>query len=306
MTLIIAGYRQNKFRWNIGENSNYTPDINSGVFVIADSIISAKTNAGSKPLVSGFRKIIEVPVHVWQPHFVGELFQGYSTIFQTHKCLVAFAGSTLTAQHLINGISGHLAELKIDYERNPEIEYVVRKSCDHNNLISKGISNHYDENLFVAAKDYQNLLSAELISDVVEHSINKALESRMQHVLDPIALDAMYTDIILAVTCPIQRQDYLYKFKFKSSALPEGGIKVYCEKEFIEADKIAVIGMEKAFAEEAFELAKTAISSGLRFEHDMLDFVVNCVKQDQTFEIGLPVIIKTINGTSVQKEVITN
>lgn len=306
MTLIIAGYKQNLFQWQTDEKPDYTPDRRSGLFVIADSMISAKTNAGSKPLVSGFRKIIEVPVHVWQPNFVGELFQGYSTIFQTHKCLVAFAGSTLTAQHLINGISGHLAELKIDYERNPEIEYVVRKSYDHNNLISKGISNHYDEDLFVAAKDYQNLLSAELISDVVEHSINKALESRMQHVLDPVALDAMHTDIILAVTCPIQRLDYLYKFKFKSSALSGGGIKAYCEKEFIEADKIAVIGLEKAFAAEAFELAKTAISGGLRFEHDMLDFVVNCVKQDQTFEIGLPVFIKQINGTSVQKKVITN
>ena len=77
MTLVIAGYRQNGFVWKTDKQQDYTPDRQSGIFVIADSMISTVIQGGRKPLVSGFKKIKDVPIKVWQPNFVGELFQGY-------------------------------------------------------------------------------------------------------------------------------------------------------------------------------------------------------------------------------------
>ncbi len=68
--------------------------------------------------------------------FVGELFQGYIKVYQSHECLIAFAGRTLTVRHLISRISGHLAELRIDFERSAKFKCVVRKSGAQNNLIS--------------------------------------------------------------------------------------------------------------------------------------------------------------------------
>ena len=139
MTLVVVGYRQNGFRWNAKKSEESVPDRRSGIFLIADSLISTETRSGREPLVSGFKKIIEVPINVWQPHFIGELFQGYIKVFQTHKCLIAFAGSTLTAQHIVNSITNHLSELRIDYEKGTEFKCVVRKSCEPNNLVSNGI-----------------------------------------------------------------------------------------------------------------------------------------------------------------------
>jgi hypothetical protein len=147
-------------------------------------IISTVTATGRKPLVSEFRKIVEVPIHIWEPHFVGENFNGYIKIFTTYKCLVAFAGSTLIAQHVINNITGHLGKLRIDHESGDEFTCIVKKSCDANNLISNGSSSVYNDDIFIPERDYQNLLTAEFVSDLVEHSINKALESKMRHVID--------------------------------------------------------------------------------------------------------------------------
>tara|TARA_R110000772_G_C13301790_1_gene438990 strand:+ start:3875 stop:4144 length:270 start_codon:yes stop_codon:yes gene_type:complete len=82
MTLVVAGYKQNGYAWKTDREQDYTPNRQSGSFVIADSMISNVIQGTRKPLVSGFKKINEVPVKVWQPHLVGELFQGYKQVFR--------------------------------------------------------------------------------------------------------------------------------------------------------------------------------------------------------------------------------
>jgi hypothetical protein len=37
MTLVVAGYKQNKFTW--GNQNSFIPDRRSGIFMVADSII---------------------------------------------------------------------------------------------------------------------------------------------------------------------------------------------------------------------------------------------------------------------------
>ncbi|GAA0655879.1 hypothetical protein [Rheinheimera tangshanensis] len=302
MTLIVAGYRQDNLL--LGDETDFLPDRKHGIFIVADSLVSTLTSIGRQPLLSEFRKVIEVPIQLWEPHFVGEHFSGYKKVFFTYKCLIAFAGSTLVAQHVVNNISGHLAKLRIDYTDEVEFKCVVRKSCDENNLIKAGFSSIYDDDIFVSENDYRNLLSAEFVADVVEHSINKAFESKMKHVIDEQALNAMKTEIILALTCPTKGRDFLYKFHFKTKDLPEGGVIAYCEKELILADSIAVIGMERVYGANALKTAKKAIQEGPDFQKTMREFVVECVRGDRSFEIGFPVSVKTIRDNKVDLDAI--
>ncbi|ALO40964.1 hypothetical protein [Pseudoalteromonas phenolica] len=302
MTLIVAGYNQNKYVWDKDSDAAKIPDRRSGMFLLADSLISTETPSGRKALVSEFRKIVEVQIDIWEPHFIRETFNNYLKVYQSNKCFIAFAGSTLTAQHIINNISGHLSQLKIDFEEGINFKCVVRKPCDDNNLIRLGNSNQYGEDIFVPQKDYHNLLSAEFVSDVVEHSINKALDSKMQYVLDPTALAAMRTDIILAITCPIERRDYLYKYKF-ASKVTDNGVIAYCDKTFIEADELAIIGMESVYGSDINQVAKAALSTH-NYKENITEFVAQCVREDETNEIGLPIAIKTIDGNRTTKEFI--
>ncbi|MDG3397598.1 hypothetical protein [Vibrio parahaemolyticus] len=298
MTIVVAGYKQSDFYWDTP--ANYIPDRKSGVFMVADSIISNVTATGRKPLVSEFRKIVEVPIHVWEPHFIGQHFEGYLRIFNTFNCLVAFAGSTLTAQHIVNNISGHLGRLRIDYERGEDFKYVVKKNCDENNLIKNGNSSVYNDELFVPERDYNNLVSARFISDVVEHSINKALESKMKHVIDAESLNAMRTELLLGITCPIDNEAHLYKYEFMTRDLPEGGVEAYCSKTLVPANDIGVIGMKNTYGAQARMIAQNAFNTGTTFQDDITDFVVSAVRNDTTWEIGFPVVIKTIDRNEVK------
>lgn len=296
MTLVIAGYKQNKFLWDTPKD--YIPDRKSGIFMVADSLISIKTPSGRKALMSEFRKVVEVPIHIWEPHFVGQHFNDYIKVFTTYKCLVAFAGSTLTAQHIINNISGHLAKLRIDFENKKEFKCLVRMSCDENNLVKNGAS-LYDDDIFIPERDYKNLVSAEFISGVVEHAINKALESKMKHVLDQESLDAMRTEVLLGLTCPINMVDHLYKYHFRYQVNAGGGVDVFCQKELIQADEIGVLGMVNTYSAEASEIAINSFKTGTTFQEDITKFVVESVRNDTTNEIGLPVAVKTIEGNRV-------
>jgi hypothetical protein len=302
MTLVIAGYKQTEFLWD--PPINYIPDRTSGIFMVADSIISTVTASVRKPLVSEFRKIVELPVNVWEPYFIGGNFHGYKKIFTTYKCLVAFAGSTLTAQHIINNISGHLANLRIDYEEGNEFKCIVRKSCDENNLIKNGSSNFYSEDVFVQERDYQNLVNAQFVSDVVEHSINKALDSKMRHVLDEDSLNAMRTEILFGITCPVEEKDYLYKYAFMTRYLVEGGVEAYCNKTLIQANDIRVIGMESTYGVAARAIANASFSSGIEFQENITQFVVQSIAADTTYEIGFPVAIKSIKGNHLTSKYI--
>lgn len=297
MTLVIAGYKQNKFIWN--KPKDYIPIRNSGIFMVADSLISIKTHSGRKALISEFRKIVEVPIHIWEPHFVGQLFHDYIKVFTTYKCLVAFAGSTLTAQHIINSISGHLAKLRIDFDNTDEFKCVVKMSCDENNLVKNGVSSLYEDDIFIPERDYKDIVSAEFVSDVVEHAINKALESKMKHVLDQESLDAMRSEILLGLTCPITRIDHLYKYHFRDRVSVDEGVEVYCQKELIQADEIGVLGMVNTYSEEASEIARNSFKTGTTFQEDITKFVVESVRNDRTNEIGLPVVVNTIEGNRV-------
>jgi hypothetical protein len=105
MSLVIAGYDY-EMLWD--------SKMDDGIFAIADSAITS--HQGGKTILNGFRKVYELEAKVWKPNFTPDgYFRNYLDIYTTSPFIVGFAGSTLTAQHILNTITGHLEKLKISY-----------------------------------------------------------------------------------------------------------------------------------------------------------------------------------------------
>ena len=260
-------------------------------------------------MLSGFKKIKEVPIKLWQPYFVGGQFRSYNSVYQQTECFVAFAGSTLTAQHVIDLISNHLANLRIDYERATCIDppkYLVKKNCDSNTLISNGNGSLYDREMFNSETDFRGLLTGAYICDVVEHSINKALSSARKHKLDQAALAEMYTEFILGVTCPASKKDYLVKFTMDKKMNNGGMYEVFAKRHDIDEGKVAVIGMSNRFEAAAQKTAHAAIENGEPLKCAMESFVLSAIQEinnEGSFQIALPMVTKELVRESLTKRV---
>ncbi|WBA17019.1 hypothetical protein [Salinivibrio kushneri] len=311
MTLVVAGYNFDENPWRSIDNIKESTGVGrEGIFVIADSVITSLSSNGHSPLLSGFKKIKEIPVKLWQPYFIGENFKSYNSVFLQFECFVAFAGSTLTAQHVIDLISNHLATLRIDFQRGDfetDANYVVKKVCDPNNLIRNGYTSVYGNDMFIPEKHYQGILTAEYIAEVVEHSINKALSSAQKHKLDEKSLREIYTEFILGVNCPSTDSDLLIKYTMRQRTNIDGMIEVYVVSERIEEGSVAVIGMNSRFGELAQDKAKEAIENGVPLKSEMATFVkdaINEVNTEGSFQIAMPIVIKTLKNRRIKKQVI--
>ena len=102
MTLVIAGHDIRKDSSRPGSKSS-----TAGLFVTADSTITD----GRQTLLGGFKKVYEVPIKVHSPTITGGQFRGYHAVRLATTCFIAFAGSTINAQHILNGVTNHLSKL---------------------------------------------------------------------------------------------------------------------------------------------------------------------------------------------------
>lgn len=312
MTLVVAGYNFGENLWRNTDNIKESKGVRQeGIFAVADSIITSFSSNGHSPLLSGFKKIKEIPVKLWQPYFIGGNFSSYNSIFLQFECFVAFAGSTLTAQHVIDLVSNHLATLRIDFHSGnfqTDASYFVKKNCDSNNLILNGHTTVYGDDLFIPEKHYQGILTAEYVAEVVEHSINKALSSAQKYKLDEKSLREMYTEFILGVNCPTTGCDLLIKYTMEQRNNIDGLIEVYVVSERIEEGTVAVIGMNSRFGELAQDKAKQAIEKGLSLKSEMTTLVidaVNDVNADGSFQIAMPIVVKCLENRKITKQVIS-
>lgn len=308
MTLVVAGYNFEENPWRKIDNIKESTGVRAeGLFAVADSIITSLSSNGHSPLLSGFKKIKEIPVKLWQPYFVGENFKSYNSVFLDFECFVAFAGNTLTAQHVIDLISNHLATLRIDLQDRSfreDGEYVVKKKCDPNNLILNGHSSVYGDDMFVPENHYYGILTAEYIAEVVEHSINKALSSAQKYKLDEKSLREMYSEFILGVNCPSSGSDLLVKYKMNRRKNYDGIFEVFVESEKVKEGEVAVIGMSARFNELAQKTAKETINKGLSLKKEMTSFVRNAIDEvndEGSFQIAMPVAVKILKNRKVTK-----
>jgi len=223
MTLVIAGYSSGGFE--------------EGIYFASDSHITKNNSI----LVKGFKKVIEVPIRVKRLIFCDEWFNGYSGNKYESACTIAFAGSSLVAQHIINSIKNHLGELYPTYHDG---NYKIVMSCEESKHLRQA---NYDKSMFT---DHQldNLLDAEQISNIVSHSIEAVLKQARQYGSMSHLFTAYQAEFILGVQCPQTREYYLYQYEIVPDE--ELGAKVDFFK--IEKNALAVIGAKK-FKEEAIK-----------------------------------------------------
>lgn len=219
MTLIIAGYSYDGF-------------MQESIYFATDSNI---TNGNNVVLVKGFKKVIEIPIKMQGLNFSGEWFNDYYPKSNNDAvCAIAFAGSTLVAQHMINSIKNHLSELYPSYKNG---EYILAMSCERSEQLGNGF---YDESMF-SDRHLDSLVNADYISQVVEHSISAVLDKAREHTSMRRYFGAYEAEFILGIQCPQDRKNYIYKYEIVRDPILEAVVK----KTSIKRSAIVIIGSGK-------------------------------------------------------------
>ncbi len=308
MTLVIAGYEHEKSMdfssWS-EETKPYVPTMNvDGLFAIADSAITS--HQGGRTLLNGFRKVYEMEASLWKPYFMPDgAFRDYLNVYQKREFFIGFAGSTLTAQHILNSISEHLGNLRISYDRedgNGAIKYKVIQHCQENPLASPEAS-YWDDDTFTD-RDFDGLLTGAVIAEFVEYSINNALRSASKYKLSMDEFQAMHTDLVCGTWCPYAKRHELYLFRMKSMQGEDGVLFAYTEKQFVEAGEVAVLGMNNRFGSLAQDRFNSALMSFKSPASEMYKFLEECIDEIQnegSKEIDRPVSFRKLNRLKITR-----
>jgi hypothetical protein len=299
VTLVILGHNHEKsFSWG-DEDAEMVPN---GLFAASDSTITSNGTT----LLGGFRKVYSVPVKIWKPYFVRQNFHSYREVYYESECFIAIAGSTLTAQHVLNCISEHLGKLRISYERASTGEksgkYVVIRHCQKNILHEN--CTLWGEDTFTQ-NDYKNIEDADSVSKTIEYSINEALSSARKYKLSESALNSMYTEFAAGIYCPISKKHKLYTYKMDKRINEDGVYEVFVVKNEIDHHKISVLGMRDAFQERAQQVFDDAIQSGKDPSKEIFKFLndaIDEVSDSGSTAIDRPSVLRLFDRGSLSKE----
>lgn len=302
MTLLIAGYQFEKAvrysAWPKGLTAFPLLKTDpSGVFMVADSAITS----GRETLLNGFRKIYPLSVKLWEPYFVGDYFHSYMTVQHEIEIFAGFAGSTLTAQHYLNGMTEHLTHLRISCKLvwSEAPQYVVLMDCERNILKDSNMT--WDETVF-APSHIENLLTGERISEVVLHSLKNSLKSAKKHKISEDGLKSLLTPFVIGLQCPLSEEHQIYVYSMNLGKV-DGVFQVEVVMSKLERDKVAVLGMAREFNDEAQSAYATATLAGVPPADPMFGFL--CAAIDRVIargdkDVSHPAIMKTLVNGKVQ------
>lgn len=273
MTLVIAGYSSGGFE--------------EGIYFATDSHITQNNQI----LVKGFKKVIEVPVRVKDLNFCGEWFNGYLGNRHQGICTVAFAGSSLVAQHLINSMKNHLGEL---YPTFRDGRYEIVMSCERNKHLRQA---DYDDCMFLD-RHLDSLLTAKLVSRVVCHSIEAVLEHARGFGKMSQLFSAYQAEFILGVQCPQTRDYHIYQYEI----LPDQELGAKVEMVEIMKRDLAVIGA-KNFKSDALAVLE-GCTCDEKPSQKIFSFLNQLVESETSIGnngIGKPIGLYNLQGTTLSR-----
>ncbi|MDN8248070.1 hypothetical protein QZK48_16190 [Acinetobacter baumannii] len=281
MTLVVAGYE--------GEE----------IFFIGDSAITSN----NVTLLSGFKKIYAVPIVVNQPYIL-RTFKNYIPYPRYQgECVIALAGSTLIAQHVINSVVGHLDKIRVkhDYDING-IKYSLIRHCNtkDNPFYNTGYI-VYENNIY-SDDDIYNAISVDGIKQIIEYSIKEALSSASKHVLDSESWERVINnEYLFALCCPHTGKNFLYKVELIEQET-NNGIKAVPVITQITEGNIGIIGMKaytQTLTEEYQKLLTTPSKISLGMLNCIEDIIDKCNSEGNK-GIAKPIIYKRFNGKLVK------
>ncbi|MGZ9712543.1 hypothetical protein ACXX82_17240 [Glaciimonas sp. GNP009] len=307
LTLVIAGHNYiEKFKYEILHQEEQQVEIemeSDGLFVVADSAITSITRGVEKTLLNGLRKIYDVEINVWKPYFgPGGTFYDYKEVYQRASCFIAFAGSTLTALHVLNSITEHLRKLRISHERtNGQIKYCIIRHCALNPLDAS--STYYSDDTFLN-EHFTNLLTADVVSDVIEYSINEAIRSAAKYKLDIDEFNAMRTELIAGIWCEASKKHRLYAFRWQTKTGVDGVLFPFTEKELVKEDEIVVLGLRELEddAQAAFNSALDNFKESGPVLFEFLNVAIDDAQKLGSKYIDRPSVLKSFNRGSLKVE----
>lgn len=304
MTLIIAGHEMQVKDFNQDQSQTFQSDLFTAgrLYFATDSVISRD----GELLVRDFKKVINIPIRIREPYFIEEYFHSYIGEEFNYNCVIAFAGSTLVAQHYINSITNHLSDLCPIYF---EGKYQLAMPCESRKLLKQ--NGWYDENMFLT-RHIENLLSATFVSEVMKHSIEASLK-RARDINQLYRLFHEYAcEFILGFYCPIDHNHHLYIYELVPDQ--EHGVKVlYKEVPF---NEFAFIGMginsREDIREQFNQQLKERISTSQNNEkiseivYDYLNDKIKELNSKNDFKIGKPSALFSLYGNRLTKAHMTD
>ncbi len=307
MTLVIAGHNlEKKYNYAFARVNGDVKLEPSGLFVVADSAITKPLSHGYKTLLGGFKKTYSIPVKIFEPYFLGGYFRSYTKTCYEGSCFIAIAGSTLTAQHVMNSITEHLGNLRVTHVRDQFGlgSYTVIRHCQNNPLEEKAGIDQWDEDMFLSS-DIKPIITADLIINNVEYSILESLNSAKRYKLDQDDLASMYTEFAAGAYCPVTKEHKLYTFRMKLELNIEGIYEIALVKEEVPQDKVAVLGMRSTFEKRAQEVMDKCIAKNEPPAEHLFNFLneaIDEVTNSGNGEIGRPSLLKLFNQNELKKE----
>jgi hypothetical protein len=287
MTLVIAGHdiKKDASRLDFAGSTH-------SLFVAADSTITS----GNQTLLSGFKKIYTLPVKVYQPYFVDQIFRDYRTVRLTTNCFIAFAGSTVTAQHILNGIGNHLGAMRYAYEGSGIIvpgTYQILMNCEPNSLHRPMAE--WGDDMFL---DWhmENLLSGEVVAKTVRHVLKILLGDAKRHKIDEQGWNTLLTQYVLGTYCEVDKRNKLFTFKprYKREFGEHGQIvDIEIDQAEVLPGELVVLGMTcfESRAKAAYQAAFEAKADVKKAMFDFLNTAIDEVQAGGNLEIDRPAVL---------------
>lgn len=287
MTLVIAGHDIEKDASRLGFAGS-----THGLFVTADSTITS----GNQTLLSGFKKIYTLPIKVYRPYFVDQMFGGYQTVQLNTNCFIAFAGSTVTAQHILNGIGNHLGAMRYAYEGSGIMvpgTYQILMNCEHSRLDK--LVTEWDDDMFLDSH-MKNLLNGELVAKTVHHVLKISLGDVKRHKIDEQGWNTLLTQYVLGTYCEVDKRHKLFTFKprYKREFGEHGHIvDIEIDLSEIRPGELAVLGMTcfESRAKTAYQNAFEAKADVKKAMFDFLNTAIDEVQAGGNLEIDRPSVL---------------
>lgn len=271
MTLIVVGYTGRKF---------FRKAIYDSTFFVGDTLISRDNpvRGGRDRMIENYQKIRTIPVTVCKPCFDTEgYFRGYQDSMRS-KCVIAFAGSSLTFHHMLNGIQEHLRQLRYTFF---DQTYKIVKHCS-SEAITYNHAQVWDEDIFVADHNLPKL-SASFVIEVVSHVIRKALKDVSGHrLLAPGEFDGLKCELAVATHCWETNKPSLFHIEVgvDTSSIPYQPTH-YVRR--LEEEEICVLGL-RSEEEEARALLQEVRAQGKSERKAIEEFLRDKILEDLVAE----------------------
>lgn len=282
MTLVVAGFEDD-----------------GSIIFCADSLITTKFNGVSVKLTSSFRKIITLEIIVRVPDFTpdGKIIR-YLDTTSSHRCMIAFAGSTLVSQHIINNIQGHLRRIKYTYDndkydtsKGPQKNdnYKLIMGCENNEKVE---NTYWDGDVYnVNSETANDLLNKKFLINLFRHCIQEVMDKFYLNSNEVFKSEWFACDFIVAFSCYETKRNHLVTFKMD---FHDSGVNLVVEE--IHKSKLAIIGISRynKAINESYKKNKPSHKT----EDVLFSEVINAVEDNESIdlrEVGKPVVLKTFD-----------